>query len=111
MNEWQEVKAWEALKALQEGTHDVQYTTSSTNSSWTSWSSFFVSGEACHHRIRPKVRTVDVIGLPVPLHVSGVYCVVVKLDDKYQDVFRYSCDYKTEAEARRAYEALCAASK
>ena len=111
MSEWKEVPAWEALKALQEGTHDVEF--SPINSErWARDSlEYFVARKELQYRVRPKLRTVDVIGLPVPLHVSGVYCVVVKLDDKYQDVFRYSCDYKTESEARRAYEALCAASK
>lgn len=103
MSEWKEVPAWEALKALQEGTHDVQYARVG-GEGWGDEEDEFVTGKNWKHRIRQKVRTVDVIGLPVPQSAMGPYRNVG--DDWYVMSF-----FATEAEARRAYEALCAASK
>lgn len=103
MSEWKEVPAWEALKALQEGTHDVQYARVG-GEGWGDEEDEFVTGKNWKHRIRPKVRTVDVIGLPVPVQAPNPYEVLA-------DYWCVPLRYDTESEARRAYEALCAASK
>ena len=103
MSEWEVVPAWEALKALQEGTHDVQYTRGDSGG-WFYEEDDFVAGNKWKHRIRPKVRTVDVIGLPVPVQAPNPYEVLA-------DYWCVPLRYDTESEARRAYEALCAASK
>lgn len=69
MNNWQEVPAWQALKALTEGTHDVERW-SSTYEEWRSIenrASNFADHDHC--RIRPKRRTVDAKGLPVPVYI------------------------------------------
>ena len=102
MSEWKEVPAWEALKALQEGTHEVQF--KYKDGGWLNDDGSFIAGENWHHRIRPKVRTVDVIGLPVPVQAPNPYEVLA-------DYWCVPLRYDTESEARRAYEALCAASK
>lgn len=102
MSEWKEVPAWEALKALQEGTHEVQF--KYKDGGWLNDDSSFIAGENWHHRIRPKVRTVDVIGLPVPKAVIEPY-------ETIGSTWCVPSYFHTESEARRAYEALCAASK
>ena len=107
MSEWEVVPAWEALKALQEGTHDVQYTRGDSGG-WFYEEDDFVAGNKWKHRIRPKVRTVDVIGLPVP-NAPNKISVELRWDcHDWAVILHYQ---NCEDEARRAYEAICAASK
>lgn len=70
MNDWQEVPAWQALKALTEGTHDVEC------HGLNNWFRLSTSEECAIQlrarcRIRPKRRTMDVKGLPVPASVQS----------------------------------------
>lgn len=97
---WQEVPAWQALKALTEGTHDVEV---NDDGRWFKAPSRydFSSDDRC--RIRPKRRTMDVKGLP------AFNFAVLANKSKYVAMTSVVVDFQNEEMAREALRILEAA--
>lgn len=101
MNEWKQVPAWEACKALMEDTHEVrQVFTDGT------YMSIHVGAHLCDpqgtYEIRPKVKTVSAEFLApseIGLTVRGA------------THWNFPLWFKTEADANQAREALLSIMK
>jgi hypothetical protein len=104
-NEWQEVPAWQAMKAYHEGTHDVeQYGYYSAFESWGAVRKLSEFSSGCKHRIRPK-QVAD------PLELLGKWCysyksykisfIIDSTQQKYGDYF-----YGTLEECKAKYKEL-----